>query len=114
MNSCPDPKTPIDCALTLAVLEEALSRVGGLIAESYGQRAHEVLAGFVFGAHNDVDEADQQTKGDHMLYTIAAVLLVLWLVGLVSGFTLGGLIHVLLAVALVTVLYKLTSRPKRA
>lgn len=49
-----------------------------------------------------------------MLYTIAVALFVLWLVGLVSGFTLGGLIHVLLAVALVTVLYKLTSRPQRA
>ncbi len=49
-----------------------------------------------------------------MSYTIAVALLVLWLLGLVSGYTLGGLIHVLLAGALVTVLYKLTTRPKRA
>lgn len=49
-----------------------------------------------------------------MLYKIAAVLLVLWLLGLVSGYTFGGLIHVLLAVAIITVLLKLTSGPKRA
>ena len=34
-----------------------------------------------------------------MLYTIAAVLLVLWLLGLVSSYTMGGLIHILLVVA---------------
>jgi hypothetical protein len=39
-----------------------------------------------------------------MLYTIAAVLLVLWLLGLVSSYTMGGLIHILLVVALVMVL----------
>lgn len=49
-----------------------------------------------------------------MLCMIAGVLLGLWLLGLVSGYTLGGLIHVLLAVAIVTVLFKLTSGPKRA
>lgn len=45
---------------------------------------------------------------------IAAVLLGLWLLGLGSGYTLGGLIHALLAVAIVTMLFKLTSEPKRA
>jgi uncharacterized membrane protein YtjA (UPF0391 family) len=36
-----------------------------------------------------------------MLFTIAAVLLVLWLLGLVSGYTLGNFIYVLLVIALV-------------
>lgn len=36
-----------------------------------------------------------------MLWTIAVVLLVLWLLGLVSSYTMGGLIHVLLVIALV-------------
>jgi hypothetical protein len=36
-----------------------------------------------------------------MLWTIAVILLVLWLLGLVSSYTLGGLIHVLLVIALV-------------
>ena len=39
-----------------------------------------------------------------MIYTIAVVLLILWALGLVSSFTLGGFIHVLLVVALVIVL----------
>jgi len=38
-----------------------------------------------------------------MLYTIAVVLLVLWLLGLVSGYTLGNFIYVLLVIALVLV-----------
>ncbi len=39
-----------------------------------------------------------------MLYTIAVVLLVLWLLGLVSSYTMGGFIHILLVVAIVMVL----------
>ena len=41
-----------------------------------------------------------------MLYTIAIVLLVLWLVGLVSAYTLGGFIHILLVIAIVAVLIR--------
>jgi uncharacterized protein DUF5670 len=39
-----------------------------------------------------------------MLWTIAVVLLVLWLLGLVSSYTMGGFIHILLVVAIVVVL----------
>jgi Family of unknown function (DUF5670) len=39
-----------------------------------------------------------------MLWTIAVILLVLWILGLVSSYTLGGFIHVLLVVALVVFL----------
>ncbi len=39
-----------------------------------------------------------------MLYTIAAVLLVLWVLGLVSSYTMGGFIHLLLVIAIVMVL----------
>lgn len=39
-----------------------------------------------------------------MLYTIAVVLLILWLIGLVTSYTMGGLVHVLLVIALVMVL----------
>ena len=41
-----------------------------------------------------------------MLYTIAVVLLVLWLLGLVSGYAIGGLIHILLVIAIVMVLLR--------
>ena len=44
-----------------------------------------------------------------MLYTIAVVLLILWLLGLVSSYTLGGFIHILLVVAIVMVLVNLIS-----
>jgi hypothetical protein len=42
-----------------------------------------------------------------MLWTIFVVLLVLWLVGLVSSYTLGGFIHILLVIALVVLLIQL-------
>jgi hypothetical protein len=44
-----------------------------------------------------------------MLYTIAVVLLLLWLLGLVSAYTLGGFIHVLLVVAVVVLLVRVIS-----
>jgi glycerol-3-phosphate acyltransferase PlsY len=46
-------------------------------------------------------------KGLIMLYTIAVVLLVLWVLGLVSAYTMGGFIHVLLVIAVVMVLVNL-------
>jgi hypothetical protein len=42
-----------------------------------------------------------------MLYTIAAVLLLLWIVGFATSFTAGGLLHVLLVVAVAAVAYQL-------
>jgi len=39
-----------------------------------------------------------------MLYIIAVVLVVLWLLGLVSSYTMGGLIHILLVLAIVVIL----------
>jgi hypothetical protein len=42
-----------------------------------------------------------------MLYTIAVVLLVMWLLGLVTSYTIGGFIHILLVVAVVMVLLRL-------
>ena len=41
-----------------------------------------------------------------MLYTIAIVLIVLWLLGLVTSYTLGGFVHVLLVIAVVVVLIR--------
>jgi len=47
-----------------------------------------------------------------MLYTIAVVLLVLWLLGLVTSYTLGGFIHVLLVIALIVFLFQVISGRK--
>ena len=51
----------------------------------------------------------EQHKGAFMLYTIAVVLLILWVLGLVTSYTLGGFIHILLVVAIVMVLINLIS-----
>ncbi|MFZ1074948.1 MAG: lmo0937 family membrane protein [Minisyncoccia bacterium] len=42
-----------------------------------------------------------------MLYTIAAILIVLWLLGLATAYTLGGFIHILLVVAVIMILIRL-------
>ena len=42
-----------------------------------------------------------------MLWTIALILIVLWLLGLVSSYTMGGFIHVLLVIAVIVVLFNI-------
>ena len=44
-----------------------------------------------------------------MLYTIAVVLIILWLLGLVSSYTIGGFIHILLVIAVIMILLRLIS-----
>jgi NADH:ubiquinone oxidoreductase subunit 3 (subunit A) len=44
-----------------------------------------------------------------MLYTIAVVLLILWALGLATSYTLGGLIHILVLIAVVAVVFNLVS-----
>jgi hypothetical protein len=48
-------------------------------------------------------------KVNNMLHTIAVVLLILWLLGLATSYTLGGFVHVLLVVALVMILVNIIS-----
>lgn len=48
-----------------------------------------------------------------MLETIAIILIVLWLLGLVSSYTLGGFIHILLVIAIVVILLRLISGRRR-
>lgn len=47
-----------------------------------------------------------------MLYTLAVVLIVLWLLGLVTSYTLGGFIHILIVIAVVVVLLRIISGRK--
>jgi Family of unknown function (DUF5670) len=49
-----------------------------------------------------------------MLYTIAVILLVLWALGLVTSYTMGGFVHILLVVALVMILANFFSRRRHA
>jgi hypothetical protein len=47
-----------------------------------------------------------------MLYTLAVVLIILWLLGLVTSYTMGGFIHILLVIAIVVVLVRIISGQK--
>ncbi|MBN1578481.1 MAG: lmo0937 family membrane protein [Chitinispirillaceae bacterium] len=49
-----------------------------------------------------------------MLYIIAAVLLTLWLLGLITSYTMGGFVHILLVIAVVVVLVRIISGRKLA
>ena len=44
-----------------------------------------------------------------MLYTIAVILLILWLLGMVTSYTVGGFVHVLLVIAIVVILLRVIS-----
>jgi uncharacterized membrane protein YtjA (UPF0391 family) len=48
-----------------------------------------------------------------MLYTIAVILIILWLLGLVTSYTMSGFIHILLVVAIVMILVNLISGRRR-
>lgn len=48
----------------------------------------------------------------NMLYTIAVVLVLLWLLGLVSAYTMGGFIHILLVIAVVVILVRVITGRK--
>jgi hypothetical protein len=47
-----------------------------------------------------------------MLFTIAVILVVLWLLGVVTSYTMGGFIHILLVVAIIVVLFRVISGRK--
>jgi len=44
---------------------------------------------------------------NYMLYTIAIILIILWLLGVVTAYTIGGFIHILLVIAIIMILLRL-------
>lgn len=52
------------------------------------------------------------TKDPGMLYTIAIILIILWLLGIVSGVTIGNFIYILLVIAVILILINLVSGRK--
>ena len=60
-------------------------------------------------ARGSEHKAQNKLKEKHMLYTIAVILIVLWLLGLVTSFTMGGFIHILLVIAIIMILVNLIS-----
>jgi hypothetical protein len=53
--------------------------------------------------------AGKSTERTFMLYTIAFVLVILWLLGLVTGTVMGGFIHILLVLAIIMILLRVIS-----
>ena len=60
----------------------------------------------------DIQTVEQYTNSERkvfMLFTIAIVLIALWLLGIVTSYTMGGLIHILLVIAIIVVLVRVIS-----
>jgi hypothetical protein len=68
------------------------------------------------GAARSVAEKSEQISlgGSLMLWTLFVILLVLWLLGLVSSYTFGGFIHILLVLAIVVLVINLISGRRAA
>jgi hypothetical protein len=60
----------------------------------------------VFARGSRIRHARQNTGETDMLMTIAVILIVLWLLGMVTSYTMGGIVHVLLVIAVVVVLVR--------
>jgi hypothetical protein len=54
-----------------------------------------------------IQNSTRSTKEHRMLYTLALILIIAWLLGLVSSYTIGGFIHILLVVAIVLILVRI-------
>src|SRR5581483_5867257 len=79
------PAHGINCSTTIGKMESA--------------RCRHAVAGSRPGAFS-------QIEGGRMLWTIFVVLMILWLLGMVSSYTLGGFIHILLLLAIAVVLIR--------
>jgi hypothetical protein len=59
------------------------------------------------GVHNETDASCGTPYHRYMISTILIVLIILWVLGLATSYTLGGLIHILLVVAIIVVLLRI-------
>ena len=63
--------------------------------------------------HRESNLTLQHTRKDIiMLWTIAIILVILWLLGLITSYTMGGFIHILLVLAIIVILYNVISGRK--
>jgi fatty-acid desaturase len=63
----------------------------------------------ILGARRNSRYRNKLNEDTIMLYTIAIILLILWVLGLVTSYTVGGFIHILLVVAVIMILVRLIS-----
>jgi hypothetical protein len=62
-----------------------------------------------FQLHRDENETTVSKETKKMLWTIFVVLIVLWLLGLVTSYTFGGFVHILLILAVVVLIFQLVA-----
>jgi hypothetical protein len=74
------------------------------MAEAFGLEIFDSISALW---QRDAKEVRNLNRKNSMLWTIFVILLVLWLLGLVSSYTMGGFIHVLLVIALVVLIIQL-------
>jgi Flp pilus assembly protein TadB len=72
-------------------------------ANPWGRERTQSCSAAMFAAQQD------SSRGAGMLWTIFVVLMVLWLLGMVSSYTMGGFIHILLLLAVVALVFQLIS-----
>jgi fatty acid desaturase len=53
--------------------------------------------------------SNAKRKENPMLWTLAVILVILWALGLLTGYTLGGFVHVLIVIAIIAVLFRIIS-----
>jgi Family of unknown function (DUF5670) len=78
-------------------------------AGSIGEFVESFVRHKLNGSGSCDDTYDLTERNKLMLWTIIVILLVLWLLGLVSSYTLGGFIHILLVIAIVVLIIQLLS-----
>lgn len=69
-------------------------------------RLHDHRMALVYRSPNPGAVPNDKSGRTNVLYTIAIILIVLWVLGLVTSYTLGGFIHVLLVIAIVVILIR--------
>jgi hypothetical protein len=57
-----------------------------------------------YGAEENIRSNTKERTEDHMLWTIAAILIALWLLGLITSYTMGGFIHIILVIAIIVLI----------
>jgi hypothetical protein len=86
------------------VINAAATRLGGAARPS-GRLDRRVQ-----NKHREISRKEELLRGEReMLWTLFVILLVLWLLGLITSYTFGGFVHILLVVALVVLVIQLIS-----
>jgi hypothetical protein len=75
---------------------------------------HPMSTGLRNAVDANVNALISVSEGEDMLWTLFVVLLVLWLLGVVSSYTMGGFIHILLVLAVIALVFQLISGRRSA